>query len=70
MNDGKHDDLSMWEYLAYIGNRYYGPNGQQRDIQTATMHQPYGCMHRRMDVCMEGSSHSDTYLSLSPAVVD
>ena len=49
----------MWEYLAYIGNRYYGPNGQQRDIQTATMHQPYGCMHGRMDVCMEGSSHSD-----------
>ena len=58
VNDRKHDDLSMWEYLAYIGIRYYGPNGQQRnvqrDIQTATMHQPYGCMHRRMDVCMEG----------------
>ena len=66
--------LSMWEYLAYIGIRYYGPNGQQRDIQrdiqTATMHQPYGCMHRRMDVCMEGFSHSDNgfypFRDLSP----
>ena len=54
VNDGKHDDLSMWEYLAYIGNRYYGPNGQQRDIRTATMRQPYGYWHIRMDVCMEG----------------
>ena len=23
VNDRKHDDLSMWEYLAFIGNRYY-----------------------------------------------
>ena len=69
MNDRKHSDLSMWEYLAYIGNRYYGPNGQQRDIQsdiqTATMHQPYGCtlcIEEWMcawKACMEGSSLSD-----------
>ena len=53
VNDGKHSDYlcgSIWP----IGNRYYSPNSQQRDIQTATMYQLYGRMHRRMDVCMKG----------------
>ena len=56
VNDRKQSELSIYVGVPglYIGIRYYGPNGQQRDIQTATMHQPYGCMHRRMDVCMEG----------------
>ena len=54
VNDRKHRELSIYVGVPGIGNRYYGPNGQQRDIQTATMHQPYGCMHRRMDVHMEG----------------
>ena len=29
VNDRKNNELSIWEYLAYIGNRYCGPNGQQ-----------------------------------------
>ena len=63
MNDRKHDDLSMWEHLAYIGNRYCGLNGRQkRHTKTSICISPTAvCIEEWMcawKACMEGSSHA------------